>query len=45
MKFGSLFRKTDEMRGHHLVNELISLRINYHMVSELFGAANKYRDV
>ena len=37
LKFESLFRKTHEMRGHHLENELISLRpSHYEIIEELF---------
>ena len=36
VKFESLFRKTDEMRGHHLENELISLSpAHYETIEDL----------
>ena len=37
VKFESLFRKTDEMRGHHLENELISPSpAHYETIEDLF---------
>ena len=37
VKFESLFGKTDEMRGHHLENELISLSpYHYETIEDLF---------
>jgi len=36
VKFESLFGKTDEMRGHHLENELISLSLAHYKTIEDF---------
>ena len=37
VKFESLFQKTDEMRGHHLENELISLSpTHYESIEDFF---------
>ena len=42
VKFESLFGKTDEMRGHHLENELISLNPTHYETLKISSPSLKH---